>query len=46
MVVAMAVAFIGEVHPVVAGERKAELLELPDGCNALFVNDAHGLFRR
>src|SRR5262245_55970249 len=34
------------VHPFGTGERITELLELPDGCNALFVDDAHGLFRR
>src|SRR5262249_10817282 len=28
----------GRMDPVVAGERIAELLELPDGCNALFVD--------
>src|SRR5262249_6787992 len=33
---------VGRVHPVVAGERIAELLEFPDGCNALFVDGAHG----
>src|SRR5262245_20698192 len=36
----------GWMRPVASGERKSELLELPDGCNALFVDGAHGLFRR
>jgi hypothetical protein len=29
---------IGRMDPIVAGERIAELLELPDGCDALFVD--------
>jgi len=32
----------GRVHPVVAGERIAKLLKLPDGCNALLVEELMG----
>src|SRR5262249_12982744 len=32
---------VGRVHPVAGGERIAELLELPDRCNALLVDGAH-----
>src|SRR5215467_8142295 len=43
---AMGEGSLAGVDPIVAGERIAELLELPDGCNALLVDGAHGLFRR
>src|SRR5262245_24156970 len=33
---------VGWMRPVACGERKSELLELPDGCNTLLVDGAHG----